>query len=60
MCVLGGSLGGDPWGGSYIVSFPIALIAGAALAIVGSIAGVTAYQGSPSGDNLNLYSYADK
>ena len=47
-------------GRSYIVSFPIAVIAGAALAVVASVAGVTAYQGNPSGDNLKLYSYADK
>ncbi|MFL6023574.1 MAG: hypothetical protein ACJ72O_09570 [Marmoricola sp.] len=42
------------------MSFPIALIAGAALAVVGSIAGVTAMQGHPSESNLKLYSYADK
>jgi len=43
------------------VSFPIAVIAGAALAIVGSIAGVSAYQGHPTHDNtLKLYSYANK
>lgn len=60
MCVLGEVLGRGPLGRSYIVSFPIAVIVGAALAIVGSIAGVTAYQGHPSGDNLKLYSYADK
>ncbi|MFL6108804.1 MAG: hypothetical protein ACJ72D_24400 [Marmoricola sp.] len=42
------------------MKFPIALIVGAALGIVGTVAGVAAYQGNPTGDHLKLYSYADK
>ena len=52
---------GGGLGRSNIVSFPIALIAGAALAVVASVAGVSAYQGNPSGgDDAKLYSYAEK
>ena len=42
------------------MSFPIAVIVGALLAVVGSVAGVSAYQGNPSGEHVKLYSYADK
>jgi hypothetical protein len=55
--------GEGPWEGLFgrrdIVKFVIAVIVGAVLGIVGTIAGVSAYQGNPTGDHLKLSSYAD-
>lgn len=42
------------------MKFPIALIVGAVLGIVGTVAGVAAYQGNPTGAHLQLYSYSNK
>lgn len=41
------------------MKFPIAVVAGAVLAIVSSVAGVAAIQDEPK-QGIKLYSYADK
>lgn len=53
-------LGGDVRRGEKDMNIAIAIIVGAVVGLAGTIGGVSAYQGSPNGSDLKLYSYSDK